>query len=351
MVSRRSTLQSVGVLLVGAGAGCIGSSGPSADRIRWQRNVRGAPVLDGGVLYVMGRLTLYALSPDDGSTQWTTAYEEDDFDQRLCLGSDIAVDDERVYVPGCDALRALRRSDGGRAWAVDTPMRQGVGVGDGRVYANADDLLAIDATTGDIDWRADTGGERLTTPAATPDGVVFTNRVDGVVSAFDADGERRWRYETETETRSPTVADDTVFVATSPDPGRRGRLLALNRSDGSVRWDVDTPSPKRGTSPVVHGDTVYLGCSGRDHGTLVALDRTDGAERWSFTDENSTVYEPAVTDDAVYAGSNDDHIYAFSRDGTPRWQIETNSTVGTVVAGERGLYAANNERVFGIERS
>lgn len=351
MVSRRQTLQTVGVLLAGAGAGCIGSSGPSADRIRWQRNIRGTPVLDDGVLYVMGRLTLYALSPDDGSTQWTTEYEEGDFDERLCLDSDIAVDDERIYVPGCDALRALRRSDGGQSWTVDAPLRQGVGVGDGRVYANADALLAIDAATGDIDWRADTGGERLTSPAAMADGVVFTNRVDGVVSAFDADGERRWQYQTETETRSPTVDDDTVFVATSTDPGRRGRLFALNQSNGTVRWDVDTPSPKRGTRPVVDADTVYLGCSGRDHGTLVALDRTDGTERWSFTDENSTVYEPAVTDDAVYAGSNDDHIYAFSRDGTLRWNIETGSTVGTVVADETSLYAANNERLFGIEES
>jgi len=349
-ISRRTTLQSLGVLFTGVGAGCLGSSGPSSDRIRWRKSIRGQPLLDGGTLYVMGRLTLHALSPTDGSTQWMTEYSESDFDQRLCLGSDIAVDGRRIYVPGCDGLRALRRSDGEQTWFVGSSLRQGVGVGDGQVYANAADLLAIDADSGDIVWRADTGGDRLTKPAATADGVVFTNRVDGLVTAFDSDGDVRWQHRTDTETRGPTVADDTVYVATSTEPGTAGRLLALNRTDGSVRWAVDTPSPKRGTRPVVDGDAVYLGCSGRDHGTLVALDRADGAKRWSFTDENSTVYEPAVTDDMVYAGSNDDHVYALSRTGELRWQIETDSVVGTVVAGEDRLYAANNERLFAIER-
>ncbi|WEL27323.1 WD40/PQQ-like beta propeller repeat containing protein (plasmid) [Haloferax volcanii] len=350
-LSRRTTLQSLGMIFTGVGAGCIGGGGPSSDRIRWRKSIRGQPLLDDGTLYVMERLTLHALSPTDGSRRWVTEYSEDDFDQPLCLRSDIAVDDRRVYVPGCDGLRALRRSDGEQVWFVGSPLRQGVGVGDGRVYANADDLLAIDAGSGDVVWRADTGGDRLTTPAATADGVVFTNRVDGVVTAFDVDDERRWTHRTDTETRSPTVADDTVYVATSTEPGKAGRLLALNRADGTVRWTVDTPSPKRGTAPVVDGDAVYLGCSGRDHGTLVALDRGDGTEQWSFTDENSTVYEPAVTDDAVYAGSNDNHVYAFSRTGELQWQLETNSVVGTIVAGEEFLYAANNERLFAIDPS
>lgn len=350
-MSRRTVLQRAGVVLTGASAGCIGSSGPSSDRIRWRTDVRGRPVLTGETLYVMGRLTLHALSPTDGSTRWATEYSERDFEQRLCLDSNIATDSGQVYVPGCDGLRAIDRSDGEQAWFVESSLRHGVGVADGRVYANGETLLAIDAARGDVVWQVTTEGDRLTRPAATTDGVVLTNRVDGVVTAFTADGERRWRHRTDAETRSPTIAGDTVYVATSTAPERAGRLLALNRADGAVRWAVETPSPKRGTRPVVDGDTVYLGCSGRDHGTLVALDRTDGSERWSFTDENSTVYEPAVTDDAVYAGSNDDHVYALARTGDLQWHVETNGVVGTVVAGPDLLYAATTERLLALDRS
>lgn len=349
MVSRRTTLQSVATLLGGVGAGCLGQSGPSDNRIRWRKRIRGAPLLDEDTLYVLDHLTLYALSPTDGSERWSVSYDEDEFDERLCLNSDLAVDDQRIYVSACDGLRALRRSDGEQLWSVGAPLRSGVAVEDDRVYANGDDLLAIDAESGDVDWRASVGGERLTRPEATENVVVFTNRSDGVVIAFDPSGERRWTYHTETETRSPTIADGIAYIATTPDPGREGRLAALDLEDGTVQWAVDTPSPRRGTRPVVGTEAVYLGCTGRDHGSLVARSRADGSERWSFTDGNSGVYEPALSDGVVYAGSNDNNLYAFSRSGTRQWTVETNSTVGSVVTGDEFVYASNNERLFAVE--
>jgi outer membrane protein assembly factor BamB len=259
MVSRRSTLQSVATLLGGVGAGCLGQTGPTGNRDQWRKRIRGAPLLDGETLYVLDRLTLYALSPTDGSKRWTIRYDEDEFDERLCLNSNLAVDDQHIYVSACDGLRALRQSDGEQSWVVGAPLRAGIAVEGGRVYANGDDLLAIDAESGDVDWRAAVGGERLTSPAATEDVVVFTNSRDGVVIAFDPDGNRRWTYHTETETRSPTIADGIAYVATTPNPGREGQLVALDLEDGTVQWTVDTPSPRRGMRPVVGTDTVYLG--------------------------------------------------------------------------------------------
>ncbi|AXG07586.1 hypothetical protein DU500_14745 [Haloplanus rubicundus] len=347
MVSRRTTLRSAGLLL--GGAGCLGG-GPDADRVRWRKGISGGLALDGDDLFVLDYLTLHALSSADGERRWAIEYDDDDFERRLCLRSDIVADDRYVYLPGCDGLRALRRSDGERAWFVGSALRTGIGHAGGRVYANADDLLAIDAETGAVDWRVAVGGDRLASPAATEDGVVFVNRVDGVVAAFDADGEHRWTHRTDVETRSPTIRDGTVYVATSPDPGRAGRLLALDLADGAVRWAVDTPSPKRGTRPVADGDAVYLGCTGRDSGRLVSCSRTDGAERWTFADDNSTVYEPAVAGDRVYAGSNDDTLYALSRDGDLLWRVEMDSTVGSVAVDADRVYASSNERLVGVER-
>lgn len=350
MVSRRTALRSAGLLLGGIGAGCLGPGSPDSDRVRWRKGSSGGLALDGEGLYVLDGLTVHALSAPDGGTQWTVQYEDDEFERPLCLRSHIVVDDRHVYVPGCDGLRALRRSDGKEAWFVGSALRTGVGHADGRVYAKSDELLAIDAETGSVDWRAPVGGERLTTPAATPNAVVVTDRPEGVVAAFDADGERRWSHQTGVETRSPTIRGETVYVATSPDPGRAGRLLALDLADGAVRWAVDTPSPRRGTRPVVGRDAVYLGCTGRDHGRLVSRSRSDGAERWTFADDNSGVYEPVLDGDRVYAGSNDDNLYAFSRAGDLRWQVETGSTVGSVVVGPDLVYASNNERLFAVER-
>ena len=179
---------------------------------------------------------------------------------------------------------------------------------------------------------------------------MFANRPDGVVAAFDPDGDRRWAHRTGTETRSPTIADGTVYVGTAPGPGREARLLALDPEGGSERLAVDTPTPKRGTRPAVGQDAVYLGCSGRDTGRLVALDRSDGTERWRVTDDNSTVYQPVLADGTVYAGSNDDTLYACTTAGERQWTVETDSTVGAVVAGEELVYASNNGRLLAVER-
>jgi len=51
----------------------------------------------------------------------------------------------------------------------------------------------------------------------------------------------------------------------------------------------------------------------------------------------------------VYAGSNDNNLYAFSRAGTRQWTVETNTTVGSVVTGDEFVYASNNERLFAVE--
>jgi outer membrane protein assembly factor BamB len=339
MVSRRRALQSLSALLVATGAGCLGQLGPSSERVRWRRQIDGTPHLADGTLYAMDRLQLRAVSPADGQTQWPVGWDGTEFDERLCLSRELGIDDERLYVAGCDGLRALRRSDGEREWFAETSLRSGVAVGPARVYANGDDLVAVDATSGEVDWRAPTGGERLTRPAVARETVVHTNRVDGVVTAFDLEGEQRWEYRTGVETRNPTIDRGTVYIATADDPARAGELLALNLGDGSVRWRAGTTGTvKRGTRPVVGDERVFLGCNGTDAGRLIALDRVDGAERWTFTDENSSVYEPALADGAVYAGSNDDHVYAFSRDGQPRWELETDRTAGAVVAGDELVF-------------
>lgn len=95
---------------------------------------------------------------------------------------------------------------------------------------------------------------------------------------------------------------------------------------------------------------MYLGCSGRDTGRLVALDRSDGTERWRVTDDNSIVYQPVLADGTVYAGSNDDTLYAYTTAGERQWTVETDSTVVAVVAGEELVYASNNERLLAVER-
>jgi hypothetical protein len=55
----------------------------------------------------MGRLRLLALSPADGQTRWTRGWAQDERDERFCLSRELGIHDERLYVAGCDGLRAV----------------------------------------------------------------------------------------------------------------------------------------------------------------------------------------------------------------------------------------------------
>ena len=113
----------------------------------------------------------------------------------------------------------------------------------------------------------------------------------------------------------------------------------------AVRWTAETESLVQSPPLVVDG-TVYAG-SIDDH--VYAFDIRTGAEQWAV-DTGGLVHSLAVVDGTVYAGNNANTIRALSAaDGTEQWVVETGGMVqssptvanGTVYvgSGDQNLYA------------
>jgi outer membrane protein assembly factor BamB len=198
------------------------------------------------------------------------------------------------------------------------------------------ELLAIDATSGTVRWKRETGVDDEATWGSR---VVLAGSVvvagDYDVVAFDrTSGALRWRF-SPVDGYGPGIylgaaADGLVFTG-SPS----GRLYAIDDTSGEVRWStlieddgtttVFQPSADRGL--VVAGYTTF---SAPARGGIVALDVSTGHERWRAafprSDEPSLgsawAGGPLSIQNFIVAASSRGEVYGLDRsDGSIRWSL------------------------------
>ena len=146
-------------------------------------------------------------------------------------------------------------------------------------------------------WEIPKRGARLETTPIVVDGVLYGTAAFSFVFALDAvTGEEIWRWDPaiphEDEggprtccgdvNRGVALHGDRIFVGLLD-----GRLVALDRADGSLEWTVQTTPPGSDYTitgaPRVVGDAVVIGNGGAEYGVrgyVTAYDTETGAELW-----------------------------------------------------------------------
>jgi hypothetical protein len=213
----------------------------------------------------------------------------------------------------------------GRDYFVASPAV----VGDVAIFAGGDGIVyAVDAATGRVRWRHETGTRLRSSPAAA-DGTIVLGGIDGAVYAINlADGTRRWRHETEgaslsseeagfdrrTIQSSPAIADGLVFVGS-----RDAHVYALDLATGERRWRTGDPPPWIITSPAVADGRVFAGSS--DGRFVQALDARTGRELWRARVPSNVFASPSLADSTVYAADVDGTLVALDvATGRERWR-------------------------------
>lgn len=223
-----------------------------------------------------------------------------------------------------------RDRENGDEWQPFIPV-----VADGSVYVSSqdDNVYAIDAATGEEQWRFSrqtetTDPSRKCTPAVA-NGVVLAEGPGGQFYAVDAaTGEQRWRRRTVLDAThvQPTVdeADDVVYY--------EGRyVFAIETADGSLRWARDDLG---WTNTVTVGDgKVFIGQGGPSELRVYALDGQTGETIWS---RGGPSYSCTFVDGVVYTTSAGDtdvsdgppELFAIAADdGTILWRTELEAQV------------------------
>lgn len=297
-----------------ARTGVYPSGGPtSMPEVLWKfktgESEGSSPVVSDGVVYVAGSdWNLHALDAHTGQERWK-------FPAYYGVTSSPAVADGLVYFGTADGyLYALDAASGQEKWKfqVNRPIElnpvssdsytieSSPAVAGGVVYFGTGDgyLYALDATSGELEWKFQAGdGEDppgiISSPAVS-NGVVYFGTWSGHLHALDAQtGQERWRYKVDevygSIWSSPAVVDEVVYFGSAGgDDG--GNFYALDAQTGRQKWkhETDGRSAIR-SSPAVSGPAVYFlyddidakdWSGGTDAICAVALDINTGTELW-----------------------------------------------------------------------
>ncbi|WP_242156283.1 PQQ-binding-like beta-propeller repeat protein [Aestuariivivens sediminis] len=147
------------------------------------------------------------------------------------------------------------------------------------------------------------------------------------------------------ESASPAVGDDgTVYMACSAKNGL-DNMFAIN-SGGSLKWSYAAGDINRSTVSIDDNGNVYFG-SYDDN--LYAFS-PDGTLRFQFDTGSNPRYNGAVfaSDGTIYIGSQSDALFALNPDGTEKWNFGAGGDFNATpaIASDGTLFVGNTDDFF-----
>jgi outer membrane protein assembly factor BamB len=303
-----------GILYFGSDDNNLYAVDASTGLQKWKYSTQGpvpsSPAVSGDTVYFPsydGKF--YALNAATGRLKWKfTTGGERRFEARgihglqpknqtiadpwdLYLSSPVVVDSAVYFGSGDGNLYALDAASGELRWKFQTGnvVHSSPAFDSGTLYFGSWDsyLYAVDAATGREKWRFKSGEDPeihnqvgFQSSPAIVDGVVYVGCRDSNVYAIEAaSGKEKWRFYNEMSwvITSPMVAKGKVLFATS-DSSLFHMLDAATGKD-AVKQQLKAYVF---SSPSVAGDVVYLGIL---NGTLEARDLNTGELLWDFQTE------------------------------------------------------------------
>jgi outer membrane protein assembly factor BamB len=298
-----------GVVYVGSQDGYLYTVNSATGALAWRHLASGlsaAPTVTAGNVCIADTAgTFYAINADTGGLTWQVAVmSAPDFMQGWAItGGSVMVPTTSGAIQVYDAANGKKgtsyTTSAGFSWAVDTDG--------GFIYA-----LDLDGTLHAIGKNGD---KVLST--ALPDMPPGTGLAAIGVSVYLADtggtlysvdgstGGVNWAFQAEHGLGSiPVYADGHVYFS---DIG--GVVYAVAVGDANKLWSYSTAVGSGAVGPAVAGGQVYF-CT---TDSVLSLDAATGEPVWSFSAPGnaSFICTPAVADGIVYAGCQDNNLYAI----------------------------------------
>lgn len=243
-------------------------------------NAHFTPSTAGGVVYVPttfagpgmvgdpnGKAKLFALSAKNGEILWEFQSENYALQTPFKRGDTVYLsgsfyDPKPVDEGGHARLYALNAADGLERWQFefeDGFTKQVYATDNIVAYiAYQDFAVGVDAITGEMRWRKDTGNW---VPTFSGEGnTIYYGSANTVVHAINMDtGETTWQYNIPEGTfnyvlGAPVrVVNELIFLT------QQGEIMSLNADTGELRWEISTGIVGARTGLSVSGGWIFVG--------------------------------------------------------------------------------------------
>jgi len=221
-------------------------------------------------------------------------------------------------------------------------------------------LLAIDATSGNILWENDADLSITGGPGSSETLTMIGSEEGDVLAYASESGDFLWQAKVSSEVlAAPQEAYGIVVVRTID-----GKIYGLDAHDGSRLWIYDRTVPAltlRGTSnPVITGDVVIAGFDG---GRLAAIELHTGKLIWetsvSLASGRSQLERMVDIDSDPMIIGNDIYVATFQgrlasvalENGRITWTRDISSYAGLTSDGKNIYITDDQSHVWALERS
>jgi outer membrane protein assembly factor BamB len=193
-------------------------------------------------------------------------------------------------------------------------------------------LMAVDAATGAIKWRAKRVDGFFTAPVVVGD-TLFVGTNNTLLALDTKTQTDKWRYNLDAPTSASTVAlvsDNVVYFG-----GSDNTFYAVDAETGKLKWKFKTQAKGRLTSPVLAAGKLVFG----DAASLYAINVETGREQWKVVTKKNAG-SLSVSDGIVYFLDNDFAINAV--------RAETGEQLPQSRKGEKGYtaLAVQNKTIY-----
>jgi outer membrane protein assembly factor BamB len=335
---------------------------PKLTGVKWRFHTNGyiisSPAVATGTAYVGSTDgSLYALELASGTQKWK-------FKTEARVVSSPAVENGVVYFGSYDGnFYAVDAASGQLKWKFATPGERRFAakhlhgslpagetmpdpfdcytsspvVSGGKVYFGSGDgnVYALDAATGAVKWKFQTGDVVHASPAIS-DGTLFIGSWDSYFYALDAaTGKEKWKFKTGEDHEiynqvgiqsSAVIADGIVYFGC-----RDSNLYALDARTGEKKWAYNNKGSWVIVSPAVKDGKVYFATS--DSAMFHAADAMSGAEIFSLKLTWPMFASPAIAGDMLYQASHDGKVHAIDlKTQKPSWEFQTEASQKSLAA-------------------